>query len=234
MKYPRVLSIIAFSAVVLTGCSGNSGQDTAESPTPSAPPTSASATTSPSPTSSASTAQPTQSASSSPTASQTTEAQCDPHKTGEKAYQEGLQHLAPLSRDDAGLQWAPHLESDTGFEPCADLAWAIVPTQGGTGSSPFQIMLFHQGEYLGTATKHAYGFHPEVRRLSDSAIEVTYRWPKAGEPNASASNTAISTFSWNEAEQKVERTGALPSYGPTEHSSTPPGRTLLQPGHMSR
>ena len=44
------------------------------------------------------------------------------------------------------------------FDACTMLSWITLSVEGATGSSPVQIMPFHYGEYIGTATEKAYGF----------------------------------------------------------------------------
>ena len=92
----------------------------------------------------------------------------------------------------------------------SDLSWITVTLEGATASSPYHILLFHNGEYLGTATAKAYGFSPKVSRVDDSEIAVTYRWPKEGEGNAEASGTTQAGFRWDEGAQKVVMSGDVP------------------------
>ncbi len=79
-----------------------------------------------------------------------------------------------------------------------------------TGSSPSAILLFHDGTYLGTATKVQYPFTPEVTRTSDAAVSVTYRYPRDGESNAEASGRADATYRWDDAAGRVVMTGDVP------------------------
>lgn len=103
-------------------------------------------------------------------------------------------------------EWA---ESD-GYDDCAALSWIVLPIEGGTGSSPYQIMLCHQGEYLGTATAKAYGFAPEVSRVDDRTIAVTYRFAKDGDINANPTGRAEAQFTWSPVAEKVVMTGQVP------------------------
>ena len=96
------------------------------------------------------------------------------------------------------------------YDPCAALSWIVLPIESGTASSPYQIMLFHRGEYLGTTFKEPEGFAPGVTRLSDDAIEVTYRYTLHGDSNAGARGRAVAQFTWDAAQGKVVHTGALP------------------------
>ena len=123
----------------------------------------------------------------------------------ESAYEKAIAQVEPYP----GLNrpWRPF---DSNFDPCADLSWITVTLEGATASSPYHILLFHNGEYLGTATAKAYGFSPKVSRVDDSEIAVTYRWPKEGEGNAEASGTTQAGFRWDEGAQKVVMSGDVP------------------------
>lgn len=101
-------------------------------------------------------------------------------------------------------------EAEETYDPCAALSSITVTIEGGTASSPSHIMLFNYGEYLGTATSDPKGFWPETVRVDDSTLEVTYKYPEAGDSNADPSGVAVSTFTWDEASQSVEHSGEFP------------------------
>ncbi len=102
------------------------------------------------------------------------------------------------------------LFDSSGYDPCASLSWETLMIEGGSSSSPFHIMLFNHGEYLGTATAKPYGFAPTIERVSDSEIAVTYHWPREGEGNANRSGTTQAGFRWDEGQQKVIMSGDVP------------------------
>lgn len=102
------------------------------------------------------------------------------------------------------------LFDSSGYDPCASLSWETLMIEGGSSSSPFHIMLFNHGEYLGTATAKPYGFAPTIERVSDSEIAVTYHWPREGEGNALRSGTTQAGFRWDETQQKVIMSGDVP------------------------
>ena len=106
--------------------------------------------------------------------------------------------------------WNPAAAETDGYDPCADLSWIILPIEGGTASSPYQIMLFHDGDYLGTATSDAYGFHPTVSRVDDATISVTWHWPREGEPNAGPTGESTAQFAWDAPSGSVAMTGEVP------------------------
>ena len=120
------------------------------------------------------------------------------------AFSEGVSQVAPWGT----IGW--ELFDSSGYDPCASLSWETLMIEGGTSSSPFHIMLFNHGEYLGTATAKPYGFAPTIERVSDSEIAVTYHWPREGEGNANRSGTTNAGFRWDEGQQKVIMSGDVP------------------------
>lgn len=136
--------------------------------------------------------------------SETTAATCG-NGSGMEAVRANLDQL-PDEQWPWDAQWA----DISGYDPCAALSWVVVPIEGGTASSPYHIMLFHQGEYLGTATAKAYGFSPKVDRTDDASLAVTYTYQLPGDSVALASGRAYATFRWDEGQQRVIMTGDVP------------------------
>ncbi|MGO2649602.1 MAG: LppP/LprE family lipoprotein [Corynebacterium variabile] len=112
--------------------------------------------------------------------------------------------------NSGGYPWAPESAETDGYDPCADLSWIILPIEGGTASSPYQIMLFHNGSYLGTATSDDYGFYPDISRVDDATVSVTWHWPKDGESNVGRSGESTAQFTWDESTQSVQMNGEVP------------------------
>ncbi|MGO9178409.1 MAG: LppP/LprE family lipoprotein [Candidatus Limnocylindrales bacterium] len=68
------------------------------------------------------------------------------------------------------------------YNPCATLSTALITVQGATRSSPEQALLFHDGNYVGTATSKAYGLVSlNTARTSDDTVVLNYE-----DPNSSA------------------------------------------------
>lgn len=130
--------------------------------------------------------------------------------SAEQAVNENIDKVGPAfpKGNVPDAEWVA-IDTET-YDPCADLSWVTLTIRGGTASSPSQQMLFHDGEYLGTTTKEGIAFSPTTVRLSDSAIQVTYRWAKEGESNADASGRAVSTYSWNPNTESVDHAGEWP------------------------
>lgn len=130
--------------------------------------------------------------------------------SAEQAVNENIDRVGPAfpKGNVPDAEWVA-IDTET-YDPCADLSWVTLTIRGGTASSPSQQMLFHDGEYLGTTTQEGIAFSPATVRLSDSAIQVTYRWAKEGESNAGASGRAVSTYSWNPNTESVDHAGEWP------------------------
>jgi hypothetical protein len=89
------------------------------------------------------------------------------------------------------------------FDPCAALSYALLDTEGGTGSSPVQVMLFHDGTYVGTATECALPF-TTVTGTSTDSVTIEYRWPRPGDSNAAPSGLASVAFRWSGGAVRME------------------------------
>lgn len=192
MRLTRTALILttATLAALLTGCSGADGADgSAATPTVTetvtAPPSDAASTPTPTPT---------------PT--------CGP-TSGAEAAAAGIAALPlPAGLEDA--KWDAANADYSGYDACAPLSWSVVEPEFATAGSPYAILLFHEGRYLGTATAEQYAFEPTIERRSESAVTVTYRFAKAGEPNAAPSGRTTATFTWNDETGRVEMTGDTP------------------------
>jgi hypothetical protein len=89
---------------------------------------------------------------------------------------------APQSRP-----WSHDPRSFEGnYNPCATLSTALITIQAATRSSPQQALLFHDGNYVGTATSKAYGLVSfNTARTTDDTIVLNYKDynSSAGDPN---------------------------------------------------
>ena len=192
MRLTRTALILttATLAALLTGCSGADGADGgAATPTVTetvtAPPSDAASTPTPTPT---------------PT--------CGP-TSGAEAAAAGIAALPlPAGLEDA--KWDAANADYSGYDACAPLSWSVVEPEFATAGSPYAILLFHEGRYLGTATAEQYAFEPTIERRSESAVTVTYKFAKAGEPNAAPSGRTTATFTWNDETGRVDMTGDTP------------------------
>lgn len=127
--------------------------------------------------------------------------------TGEQAVNQSIHLVSPPFADDPSIGWA--YADFTTYDPCAVVSWSVLSTQG-TAASPCQIMLFNRGVFVAQATTINYPFHPEVVRVSDDTIQVTYTYLQPGESTAQASGKATATFTWNESLERFDVGGYLP------------------------
>lgn len=118
----------------------------------------------------------------------------------------------PIYDDELGWQWDEERADTSTYDECAALSWIVLELEGGTASSPYQIMLFHNGRYIGVTSNQAIGFWPYVVRLDDATVEVTYTWPQDWESHAEASGRSVSVFTWDAASEQVIHSGEWPPY----------------------
>lgn len=176
---------LLFAAAGLAGCAGTG----TPGPTESAPAT-------------------TQAAPASDATTQPAEPDCT-ELDAETALRESIDEV-PKPSNLSDLEWDMESVDLTSYNACSALSWLVVGPVGATGSSPHQIMLFHDGEYIGTATKIAYGFTPEVTRVEDNEISVTYTYLEPGDANADPSGRATATFTLDEKSGSVDMSGDVP------------------------
>ncbi|MDK7135789.1 LppP/LprE family lipoprotein [Corynebacterium sp. UMB4614] len=139
-----------------------------------------------------------------------------PKRCGDLSAEEALaQNVGKVQKPPffADKEWSTEFAGTGLYDPCADLSPIDITFEGATGSTPHHIMLFHRGEYLGTATAEPQGFTPAMKRVDDQTIAVTYFYTKPGEANAMRSGEAHATFTWDPGQEKVVMDGNLPPRG---------------------
>ncbi|WP_225731151.1 MULTISPECIES: LppP/LprE family lipoprotein [unclassified Nocardia] len=109
-----------------------------------------------------------------------------------------------------GARWSTESRTYTGdFDTCATLSVAIVPIEKATGSSPEHALLFHKGEYIGTATPKAYGFTAfDPEHTTDETVGLTYKTPGSCDACPDGTYTHVQ-FRWDGTH--VQMIGAPPS-----------------------
>ncbi len=96
------------------------------------------------------------------------------------------------------------------YNPCATLSTAIVTIQGATASSPQHALMFHKGQYLGTATSKAYGFTRLVpARTTDDTVALDYWTPGTCDACPGGTHDVV-TFHWDGTH--VVMSGKPPTY----------------------
>lgn len=78
-----------------------------------------------------------------------------------------------------GWSWNrnPHsFDPSSNYNPCASLSAVIITVEQATGSSPEQVLLFHNGDYVGTGTSKAYAFTSlNAAYTTDDTVAVNYK-----------------------------------------------------------
>lgn len=141
----------------------------------------------------------------SPTVSSTTPNTSCTSKTRAEAVNLGI------SMQNRKTAWQEVTTNGDNYSPCSELSWITI-SEGPccTAMQPTPILLFHHGEYVGTATSKEIGAMPKVSRVSENKIEVQYIYLKEGESNAQASGVATAYFTWDSNTHQVIQSGDLP------------------------
>ncbi|PPG38311.1 LppP/LprE family lipoprotein [Pseudoclavibacter sp. RFBA6] len=192
-RIPASIAFLAAASLGISGCAATATPPTAET-TPAATVT-VTATTTPAP------------------ENEPSEVPAPETSCADSTQAEALETALPQVEaypDFPDLSWVAAEPDRETWDACAPLSYVVVTLEGGTASTPHHILLFHGGEYVGTATADAYGFFPEIGQLSDTLITVTYRYPLPGEPNAAPTGEAVATFAWDAGTQSVVMDGDLP------------------------
>lgn len=147
-----------------------------------------------------------QSATAAPAAS--AQKQCS-GQTGQQAAEANINKVPGPGASYGEAHWIVPNTDLSRFDDCAALGAIPVTINGGTSSSPWQIMLFSHGRYIGTATEKAYGWDPAITRLSDNSIQVTCSYAQGDDANGAPSGKATSVFTID-GSGHVTRTGELP------------------------
>lgn len=192
-----LLLVVAGASIALTGCTGGGAAEPTATVTRTVTP---SASTPPSSVAGAAPAV----GSSTPTATPS----CGP-SDGAAAAAGPIADL-PLPAGLESARWDASTADTSVYDGCAALSAVTVGVADATASSPVAILLFHDGSYLGTATKEQYPFVPQVTRESTGSIRVEYRYPQGADSNADASGRATATYTWDDAADRVEMSGDVP------------------------
>ncbi|MBA4022155.1 MAG: LppP/LprE family lipoprotein [Gordonia sp.] len=112
--------------------------------------------------------------------------------------------IAQIAPPMPGVGW---VEGDSNVNTCASLTYVTLDTAGGTVSSPYQLLLFHDGEFLGTGTSCNLSYQT-VAATADDRIDVRYRYLVGDEPNADPQGEVYVSYRWNGS--GVDMLGDLP------------------------
>ncbi|NLG54889.1 MAG: LppP/LprE family lipoprotein [Rhodococcus sp.] len=151
-------------------------------------------------------AQPTTQQSGAGAPAQTTVASPDPDSCdvpgGESAtISNAISRIAPPM---AGGSWTV---GQSTLDGCSDLSYVVLETAGGTASSPYQLLIFHDGVMQGTGTRCNLPYQSIVDSGEDY-VTVNYRYIAGDEPNAAPQGSVNITYQWTGS--GVEMIGTLP------------------------
>lgn len=221
-RRPRagIIAVVVAAALTLAGCGAGQSDDASSraaeassaAPSSAAPSSAAPATGAAAPATESGQAEQTELAVAPSATAAATTAAAEPTCATTSGSEALEQNLSKVPADSRGFPWTADYAETDGYDPCAVLSWITISIEGGTASSPYQIMLFHHGQYIGTTASDSIGFHPDVVRLSDCEIQVTYMYTRDGEANAEASGRSASTFTWDDASGSVVHGGEWPPY----------------------
>ena len=134
--------------------------------------------------------------------------------TGQEMFEKHAEDLPEV--DDGHYTWtAANGGADTEhYDPCDGLSAITVSyaTDEGlpAGSPGYSIvMLFHDGEYLGTDTAEAHEWTPQIERVDEDTLDVEYPYGHRDDA-IGPEGTTESTFTWNEETDSVDHTGEFP------------------------
>jgi hypothetical protein len=112
--------------------------------------------------------------------------------------------IAQIAPPMPGVGWVP---GESNISSCATLTYVTLDTEGATVSSPYQLLFFHEGEFLGTGTSCNLSYQT-VTGASDDQIDVRYRYLVGDEPNADPQGETSVSYRWNGS--GVDMIGELP------------------------
>lgn len=126
--------------------------------------------------------------------------------TAGQALAEGGGQLEPY------LDLPPNLDlADTsGYSACSDLSWIVVP-YGNVAHAPHAVLLFHQGEHLGTASADPVEHVPQIEQVADGRLAIVYSYTVDHQDGVDPEGRALSMFTWNDDTQSVDHEGDFPA-----------------------
>ncbi|OBK14001.1 LppP/LprE family lipoprotein [Mycobacterium asiaticum] len=100
-----------------------------------------------------------------------------------------------------GKRWDPKALSGN-YDPCAELSGVVVTVRDATRSAPDLALLFHRGDFVGTATPNAYSFTElEAPASNGKTVVLTYR---TGQSCDSCPDGTLTTVGYQWRDDKVQ------------------------------
>lgn len=145
-------------------------------------------------------------------------ADCD-DTTAEQALEAAAPELGPSSAEPESEPVLRRADTSA-FNGCAMMSWIEVPYGYPMErievypGAPHAVMLFHYGEYVGTATAEPQRWDPHVENHPQASMDpviVTYSYMEEGqEIEEIPVGRAVSVFRWNADTQSVDHEGEFP------------------------
>lgn len=96
------------------------------------------------------------------------------------------------------------------FDPCATMSTVLVYAYGASGSSPRHALMFHKGQYVGTATPDPYSFlRLDTDQSTDSTVVLDFRSSPASCNACDDAGAMAVRFRWNA--DHIDMIGTPPS-----------------------
>lgn len=125
--------------------------------------------------------------------------ECD-QQTAQEAY-EGAIDKVP---DFDGHGWSEPTDWST-YDSCAGLSWLVLELEGGTGSSPSQVMLFYEGEYVGRMGDNDLRPVENVEAQGENSVKVVWDKPDGPGDEGMEQPAAVFTYDPQTQEFDIER-----------------------------
>jgi LppP/LprE lipoprotein len=89
---------------------------------------------------------------------------------------QGAINSVPLVKDWPWNHDPRSFAPSSNFDPCSTLSAVVITIEAATGSSPQQALLFHNGNYVGTATSRTYAFMSvNAAQTNDDTVALNYK-----------------------------------------------------------
>jgi len=121
------------------------------------------------------------------------------------AVSNAISQIARPLPDNPTAGWQP---GQSNLDGCRNLSYVALDTQGATASSPNQLLLFHQGRFLGTGTKCNLAYQ-SVTGADGTNVHVTYRYLIGDDISAAPRGRFDVTYHWTGSQ--VQMIGSVPA-----------------------
>lgn len=108
-----------------------------------------------------------------------------------------LDAAAALAPPNGRDQWVIDAVGGKPFPGCLALQWVLLSTPGGTASSGYHVMFFHDNQFVSTANTFATAY-TQVVDETDNSVSVQYRWLEDSDASCCPQGGPIVvTYTWD-------------------------------------